>query len=165
MSKTIKFCFFLVLLVACTKEGPQGPQGPAGPQGVNGNGSFSIFLGGDDQSLDVFLEPNVSRKVSLTVAGPGTIVLEASGYFFHNNKNIDYIGRASWSLDSTKMDNAYMCVVSGSNSDGFNSYHVSRGFDVTNSGTFHFYLLGNLNNSSDTIKMIKNNVVATYTPK
>jgi hypothetical protein len=152
----VVFAFCLINLMSCT--GPQGPVGPAG------SSVTSIFIGGDNQTINLTSNLTIVRQVSMTVSSPGVIIYQASGFFYYNYNTIDYVGRVSWSLNTDSIDFAYACIIEGNSSVSYNPYTVTRGLTVNSPGTYTAYLLSQLTIGSG-IQMLKNNVTATFTPR
>jgi hypothetical protein len=154
-------CCLCAFLTSCT--GPQGPVGPQGPAGDPASSAKVVYIGGDMQVINVSSTPALSRTLSIQVDGPGTIIFEASGYFYYHGSANPYSGRASWSTNSTTMMVDYICSVYGNNTILYNPYYVSRKMSVTAAGTYTSYLLGDLPVGSG-IQMCINSVVATFYP-
>lgn len=151
-------CLF-IFITSCTKEGPQGPPG------ANGNSSYTIYIGGDSQKISLSNIVSVSRKITMDVKSPGIIVLNASGYFYNSNSPDKYVARASWSKSNSEFDFSSVCVASGDYNIGFNPYSVTKSVKVTSPGTYTFFLLGDITlGTGNPIKMMHNNVIATFTP-
>jgi hypothetical protein len=157
----------LVSLNCTGPQGPTGPQGEKGDQGVQGpTGSSNIvaYYGGDFQSITLYRTPTISRTISIDVDGPGTIIYEASGYFYYNGSTNPYSCRASLSLN-TSMSVLYLCVVNGNSSIAYNPYYVSRSRYVSSAGTYTAYLLGDLpTGDTGVVGMAMNNVIASFYP-
>ncbi len=149
------------IILGC--KGITGPQGPVGPSGTS---AYSIFIGGDNQAVNLSYTPQVIRQINMTVHGSGIIVFQASGYFFDSTNQAhttSYIARVSWSSNDSTMDRSYLCVAEGDSSIIFNPYVVSRSLKVDSAGTYNIFLLGDLTQGGG-IQTIRNSVIATFTP-
>jgi hypothetical protein len=149
---------FSVLISAC--KGDKGDVGPAGPS------SSSVFIGGDDQIINLSPQVAISRKISITVEESGTILFQASGFFaWDNNIRSYYDGRASLSLNDSTMDFQYITVwANDSAAFSSNPYVVTRGMTVKSPGTYTVYLIGD-SPSGDGVEMVGNNASAIFTPQ
>ena len=160
MVLNISLIAFTLILSSC--RGNTGPQGPVGPPGAN---SSSIYVGGDNQAINLSSSPRVLRQIGMKVVGPGLIIFQASGYFYLSDQIHDknFIARASWSLNDTAIDRSYLCVAEGDSSIIFNPYFVSRSLKADTAGTYTVYLLADLSHG-DSVQAVKNSAIVTFTP-
>ncbi len=152
--------FLSALITGC--KGAKGDKGPTGTQGPAGEPGNSVFIGGDGQGIYLSSIVSLSRTISITVDGPGTIIFTASGYFWDTDTSASYIAQASLSLTDSTIDNQYLSVAEGDSAHAYIPYMVTRGMTVSSAGTYTVYLVGDLTVGSG-VSMIKNNATATFT--
>jgi len=122
-------------------------------------------MGGDNQAISLEYTPSLSRGIAISVDGPGTVVYEASGYFFGNNTTSPYIARASWSTSSGTVSTTFICVVESDGTISFNPYYVVKSVPVGSAGTYRAYLVGDITlGPSGVVQMVKNTAIATFYP-
>jgi hypothetical protein len=126
---------------------------------VDASNNYSVGKTASETTLHT---PAVSRSLSISVPGPGHILIEADGYFLFQSASWT-TARASLSLGSG-VDDRFVCVTSGNyNYNRYGGFAVSRALEVTSAGTYKAYLTGDILEGSS-VKMLKNNVSAIYIP-